>query len=199
MAQLLYRPEEVDRWLSIVLRSKEKIYRHWPSGLGDVEEVKRRVTADHLARAAILNFAQGASDKGAERLKEAVSLNLERWADAAPLGDMAFPYAVELARERGQRVALQFLDSIFKHVPPAVVGAARAKRRLVARLHVELAFLNHSLGRRREVWSHAVRGLWYDPRWLQNRGLLSISFQALFGHAPIFFLRHLRGGRDAQS
>jgi len=198
-ARLLSQPEEVDRWFSDVLRSKEKIYRHWPSGLGDIEEVKRRVTADHLARAAILNFAQGASNRGAERLQEAVRLDPERWADAVLLGDMAFPYAVELARERGQGSALQFLDAVFRYVPPEVVGAAHVKRRLVARLYVELAFLNHSLGRRREVWSHAVRGLWHDPRWLQNRGLLSISLQALFGRAPVTFLRHLRGGKDAQS
>ena len=72
------RPEEADRWLSDALRSKEKIYRCWPADLGDVEEVRRRVTATHLAQFAVFDFLHGRLDRGAKRLREAIALDPEK-------------------------------------------------------------------------------------------------------------------------
>lgn len=197
-ALVMSRPEEVDRWLSDALRNKEKIYRCWPADLGDVEEVKQRVTATHLAQAAILDFVHGRSDRGAKRLGKAVVLDPEHWANAAALEDLAFGYALTIACRRGQEYALELLDSTFEHAPPEIADdVAQAKRRVLARLHVTLAFRSHSLGHRRQTWLHAVRGLWYDPRWVCNRGLLSIAVQAWFGRAPILLLRRFRGGQGA--
>lgn len=198
-AFLINQSEAVDRWLSGVLRSKEKIYRCWPANMGDVKKVRSRVTADHLARAAVLDFVHGRSERGAKRMRKVVALDPDHWTDAARLGGLVFEYAMAVAHQAGQQSALEFLDNVFEHIPPDMTGVAQAKRRALARLHVELAFLSHSLGERQKTWLHAIQGLWYDPSWLRNRGLLSIAVQACFGRAPIVFLQRLRGGQDAQS
>ncbi|MCL4294780.1 MAG: glycosyltransferase [Anaerolineae bacterium] len=196
---LLKQSEETERWLEDVLRSKEKIYRCWPANLENVEEVRRRVTATHLARTAMLDFAHGRSDRGTKRLVEVVTLNPDDWTDAVHLGGIAFEYAMAVTHQEGQQAALKFLNALFEHIPAEMTGVAQAKRKILARFHVELAFLSHSLGERRRTWSHAVQGLWYDPRWWRNRGLLAIAVQSCFGRAPVALLRRLRGGPGAQS
>jgi glycosyltransferase involved in cell wall biosynthesis len=57
----------------------------------------------------------------------------------------------------------------------------RSYHRAVAYAHMCEAFEHHLRQRRRAVWQSTLRGLWHDPSYAANRGVLSILVQALCG------------------
>lgn len=53
--------------------------------------------------------------------------------------------------------------------------------RALSQKYIELAFNAHRAGLSAEVRRYAVKALTLDPRWIRNRGLLSIVFRSLTG------------------
>lgn len=56
---------------------------------------------------------------------------------------------------------------------------ARLEARLLARLHIILAFRGYRAKRRWQVVRHALQGVMHDPSWLINRGVVSIVLRSL--------------------
>lgn len=66
--------------------------------------------------------------------------------------------------------------------PAKIITAARRyEREAEANLHMAETFSDYALGDFAGVRHHLSHGVWYAPRWLRNRGVWSIAFQAFFG------------------
>ena len=61
------------------------------------------------------------------------------------------------------------------------IGPGGLRRRVLGRIHIAEAFVQHRRGHAREVRQHVWRGLRYDPSALRNRGVLSILARSFLG------------------
>jgi glycosyltransferase involved in cell wall biosynthesis len=91
--------------------------------------------------------------------------------------DLVTHRAIELEPGDPEAHVRRVMSTLFS----AADKRARLESRLLARLHVILAFRGYTANHRSQVVRHVLAGLQHDPTWLRNRGLISIFLRALLG------------------
>jgi hypothetical protein len=129
----------------------------------------------HL-RAAAQAYRAGALESAKNDLREAVNLDLELCSDGAEqLVESMFAWADD--PRTGE--PLEFLERIFESLPESLIALCQRREQVLARGAVRYAFdafLRDDLRKTRYYLFHAIR---YQPKWLINRGVLSIFSQSL--------------------
>lgn len=160
----------------------ERAFSVFEGDRSEMEGLKARALAREYARAAIPDYVYGEHARGTARLAKAVELDPGTWGDGKDVAELVLGHAAALGREVGAHEAVAFVRQTYAHLPDQIGHwRGRFERRILGRLHVELAFLYHQRGETCRVLPHVVRGVIGDPRWLRNVGLLSIATQSLTG------------------
>ncbi len=84
----------------------------------------------------------------------------------------------------------RFLEVVFGSILPRTPHLRRARRLITSRLHMKEVFEGAAHGQDLRVARNLWPGLFYDPRWLMNRGVWAITVRRVGG-------RHLRRIRQA--
>jgi len=72
-----------------------------------------------------------------------------------------------------------YLHKWFECLPSNAKWFKSQQRRALAKFYIVLAFFNYQQGVFCNVPRNCLRGLWYDPSWLGNRGVLAIWWRSL--------------------
>jgi len=108
----------------------------------------------------------------------------------------------------GQSMTSERLASHFRRLQPATLTAniRRLRSYAMANDHIEKAFQRHQIRDYVGVRRHLAIGLWRNPRWLMNKGVLWIGMESLVGEKltmsarrVISALRYKRRSQDASS
>jgi len=89
-------------------------------------------------------------------------------------------------------VALQFVRQVYDHLPRRLADLEASRRQTLALVCAAHAFDGHQRGDVLAVRQGVWRALYYDRKWLRNRGLFSILAQSWLGSQTTTCLRHLR-------
>jgi glycosyltransferase involved in cell wall biosynthesis len=77
--------------------------------------------------------------------------------------------------------ALDYTKTIFDVVLPKTPRLMRMKFRLLSNLHMKEVFSFSRQADIKQVNNHLLAGIYYNPRWLLNRGVISIIMSSLIG------------------
>ena len=168
--------ERLDHRLTVV----EEVFPLFDPRQADLPRLKAQIIAQEYAQAAVPNYVNGLHDLAAEQLREAVQLDPFTWRDGLALADMIHKYAVLIAKARGDAAAVTFLREVIGNLPSELKGLKHLRRTALGDAHIELGFLSHQRGKRHLVRKHVLAGLYYNPKWLRNRGVISILIRSLF-------------------
>ena len=85
---------------------------------------------------------------------------------------------------------LAYVNQVFSNLPPALPQLAALRSEALSVMHMKRVFHAHATGQeiRPSDW---LRGVYYAPRWLLNRGVWSIGVQRLVGRRVTAWLRKL--------
>jgi glycosyltransferase involved in cell wall biosynthesis len=138
----------------------------------------------HLARE---DFATGEVDAARLNLERAFAMDPQLMEETGfileALAYRAFDvYRTSQAADSGDgiKVARQYLQRVFANLPPAASSLASEFRRTLSQFYIIAAFENYWAGVFSETRRCCILGVLYDPRWLRNRGVISIFSRSLF-------------------
>lgn len=138
----------------------------------DWEAMKGRAySRAHLRAAAQAYRLPEAVAEAQEHLRQAATLDPHLLADeAAALAGIMRGWT-ELPKIADP---MAYLDRIYHHLPPELVVLQRRRRRDLAEIAMQQAFQADGAGERGQAKTAVLQALTYHPRWLLNRGALSI-------------------------
>jgi hypothetical protein len=141
----------------------------------DLPEELRQQRDQIYARAhldgAVRAFAIGMEAESEEHLTAAVQLNPKLLAGQPPaaLQSIASSGLTHLVNDIDQ-----YVTNVCRVLPKISPKLVRSRRQMGAIVQATAAFDDMAQGRRQQARLKAVRTIMADPRWMQNRGLLSI-------------------------
>lgn len=139
-------------------------------------DLKMLVARDYL-RAATIGFV---SDE-----REGAQASFERAMTFAPdlghSGNLVEDVLVRYLLKQSVPDPYTLIEAMFAGLFPHTSHLARVKSRILSRLHMREVFEAAHQGQPDRVRQHWWVGIKNDPRWLLNRGVLSISLKHLFG------------------
>ena len=145
-----------------------------------VAALKAQALAREYAKAALLNYVHRDYTRAARLLSQAMDLDSAFWQDGERVAELVYLHALALSKEYTEADAISFVKETFAHLPTNPNSrCACLRRKVLGRLHIEFGFLNHQRGIAELVWKHVFAGLYYDPTWLRNLGVLSILRQSV--------------------
>ncbi len=143
------------------------------------EDLKRKSLANVYLRAGLDYFAN-----------EQMAEGKDSWAQAAHCLNSALPcesqetligaisaYAIHILRASGWKEA--HCEQLIRRI--CLNAAPQLEKPTLAQYHVAQAFMNHAQSRPTEVRRHVAQAIGYSPRWALDRGVQSISVDALIG------------------
>jgi glycosyltransferase involved in cell wall biosynthesis len=80
--------------------------------------------------------------------------------------------------------ALRYTESMFDDLLPKTRQLARMRARLLSDLHLSEVFAGANQNQPDRIKAHLWLGIRYAPRWMLNRGVVSILFKSLFQRNP---------------
>ena len=137
--------------------------------------LKDKAYSNAYLRAAIQSYRMGETEEGAEALAEAVRL------DPALLeknGDILATRLLGLSDSPKVKDRLPFLESIYYHLPEnlSLLKSQRSVR--LSQAAVELGFRSYQAQDYTRAQHFMWRAVQYKPRWLANRGVLSVLIKS---------------------
>jgi hypothetical protein len=135
---------------------------------------QRAPLARAYARAALSAFAHHEVDAARALLAQALAWRPALLNDEAALADLLAPHTNPLPP--GEAVA--FLNAAFASLFPPAPQMAAVRARLVSHLHMREVFAGAAQNDWRRVQAHLRPGLRANPRWLFNRGVLSLLIKS---------------------
>lgn len=94
----------------------------------------------------------------------------------------------------------RFLRAAFGHLPDAAAAVRTRQREAKAMLAMSACFAAHAQGDRFATGRALLEGVWHEPAWLRNVGVLSIAAQAAVGpKAFAIGQRFMRGVRPRRA
>lgn len=85
-----------------------------------------------------------------------------------------------------------YMETICDNLPTDTHELRVFKKWFVARASIAEAFMLRERGQMREVRCLLLRSIWYDARWLLNRGVLSVLAETLFGRSTLHVYRQTK-------
>ncbi len=129
-------------------------------------------------RAACREYGAGAVESACGDLAQALAI------EPALLGKDGEPLLSLILGWVGNPVvgeAHSYLKSFFAHLPPAAASLHHFRRQTLARAAMLQFFNAHTRQDWQAVRRYGLQGVFYDPHWLTNRGVLAISAEAWLG------------------
>jgi tetratricopeptide (TPR) repeat protein len=137
--------------------------------------LKDKAYSNAYLRAAIQSYRMGDTDDGAEALAEAVRLDPTLMEKD---GDILATRLLGLSDSPKVKDRLPFLELIYYHLPEDLSSLKSQRKVRLSRAAVELGFLSYQA----QDYSRARHFMWravqYRPRWLANRGVLSVLLRS---------------------
>jgi hypothetical protein len=130
--------------------------------------------ARQYLRTAVATFEPGAPEISRLSLERALALAPGLLAQAEPLRGLLALHVPNGSTE----AALAFTEAIFSELLPQTPATARLRSRWLAQLHMRAAFAGFERAGANEVLAHLRQGVRHEPRWLLNRGVLSIAIRS---------------------
>ncbi|HTP10654.1 MAG TPA: glycosyltransferase [Anaerolineae bacterium] len=142
-------------------------------------ELKSKSLANVHLRAGLDYFANGQTEEGKASWAQASQyLNSTLpCASESALVDAISAYAVHILQAGGwpETQCGQFIQTVCRAVAPGL------EKQTLAQFHVVEAYMSHDQKRPADVRRHVAQAIKCSPRWALDRGLLSISVDALAG------------------
>jgi tetratricopeptide (TPR) repeat protein len=131
----------------------------------------------HL-RAAANAYAAKEFQDGKDHLEKAVALNPVLLQNNAQEIFQQILAWTELPKVKNR---LNFLENILNHLPVEIKdSASNNSRKILSKYAVDQGFLAYKNNDFENVRKYIISAVRYNPRWLLNRGVLSIFFRSLF-------------------
>ncbi len=87
---------------------------------------------------------------------------------------------VDCAREQERERQIECIEKFFNNLPPELANLRAFRRKALGRLYMARTFESHNSGKGAEARAAIIRGTFYDPSWLRNRGVWSIALRSLW-------------------
>lgn len=161
---------ESDRMRIAALTTLDKFFKQ-PNVPESLRQIRDKVYSVTFINAAGRAYRAGEAAAARFDLEEAVRL-YPAWAaeEREQLVDMLLSWADTLDTDG----MVAYLTHVYDNLP-ACLAALRSRRHLeIGKVYLSRAFLALANGQREQARTHAMRGVLQDPRWLANRGVLSI-------------------------
>jgi len=171
---------ETERRLADRLKIIERVFPSSPGKSPVPLGLKSQTLALEYAKAALAHYFYRDCTRGSELLSLAVRCVPTIGDSDGLLVEMIHRFAILVGRVQGDAAAEKFLRDIFDNLPPELSDLRHARRRALGNAHIELAFLYYQRETHRLVPRHVLAGLYHNPRWLSNRGVLSILLRSLW-------------------
>jgi glycosyltransferase involved in cell wall biosynthesis len=133
--------------------------------------------ATAFLRASIAAATAGDLEAASERAAHAQRLDADILMADEPLAGLLQDHTASWTAADGEAL----YETLFGAVLPKQRRLARLKARLVADLHMREVFAGSRQHDRRRVRAHLWRGVWANPAWLLNRGVLAIAGRLVLG------------------
>jgi len=154
--------------------------------LAELCGLKENVYAHAYVRSACREYGAGEDQIARSDLERALTL------DPTLLGNDGEPLLSLLLGWVAHPVVgepYQYVRRVFTHLPEAAFPLLRFRRKAFAQAAMFQFFRAHLRQDWKATRRHGLRGIWYDPSWLRNLGVISIGLNAVFGPD---FMQHLR-------
>lgn len=149
------------------------LYRRF--GSESPHHLKRVVARDYLM-AVIFGFSEGNRSQAENSLEHAKELAPKMYYSGTLVEEVVKRFLSFLTCPS----PISFVESIFNDQFPSTPHLVRAKSRIMSQLHMKQVFEAVEDGQYDQVGEHWWEGVRSDPRWLLNRGVLSIGMKNLF-------------------
>jgi hypothetical protein len=131
------------------------------------------VARDYL-RAVVLAYASGQVEEAKAALRLSLSSRPTLLAKTEPLETILRRYLPEDGEQ-----AITFVESIFANLLPQNQHLAKLQAHLLAELHMNELFSSVSQNQLQQIDAHLWSAIRLNPRWLLNRGVLSLAIRRL--------------------
>ena len=152
----------------------QRDFKSLPGERSNLVALQAQALAQEYARAAVLATLHDDQDEARRLAARAIQLDHERWAEGPDFVDLIGRYTVAVGKEYGYSAAANLMGNALAILPPEMAGVTRSKRGAAGDAHMELAFANHERHKPGAALRHGLAALYYNPRWLTNRGVLSL-------------------------
>ena len=147
---------------------------------------RARTFANTFLCAAGREFASGEVALAQSDLDEALRLDASLHAGVVP---RALSELEAMSETLDWPDRLQYMQRVFSNLPVRARLWMAYRAQSLSRVAMSTAFLAHSW-REAHVAAAALRwGLYYDPRWIRSRGVVSLLVQTLFGYGAYHSLK----------
>jgi len=145
-------------------------------------------------RSALFNFELGEVERGAALIAKAAQTAPGFAQDERGFAQRVADEAFRIAGDRGALAAgVEFVETIFARLPSTAQPLGAGRSRALAALYAAEMFAQFDRGNRPATWGNAVRAVWHHPGLACDRGVLSVTAQALLGGKPWARWRRSRG------
>lgn len=135
------------------------------------KQKKDRAYSNAYLRSAIQAYRTGDYQDAQADLAQAVALDPQLAAEEGAVLARRFSAVADLPKVQDK---LDFLESIYNHLPPILEPMSRKRRAYLAQTAVDIGFASYEKGEFARARLSLFRALRYQPLWLTNRGVLSI-------------------------
>jgi glycosyltransferase involved in cell wall biosynthesis len=168
---------KLDRTMPIIL---QKVFDD-PDLPADIAALRDEVYARRYLESGLRYLERSTTEMDAQMdsarhyLTKALALKPTILEERSEFSDILAHQAIEL--ESNDPAA--YIHRVINTLLSDAIQRRRLQPRLLGRLHVILAFKSHTARRRCSVVRHVLQGVWYDPNWLRNRGVVSVFLRSL--------------------
>lgn len=147
----------------------------------NADSLQAQAIAQEYVFAAIPNYMNGELELGRQQLQIASEKDSVNWGGGENLVNLITHYANILFQHRGDAETLRFLRNLFNHAPSSLTASTTLQRKVFARTYLFiLGATAISRGQTRKARANIIRGLFYDPCYLANRGVLSMLLKSVY-------------------
>lgn len=142
--------------------------------------VRDQALASVYVDSALASYESGDTERGQKILTQAIQLD-PTLAEPGPIFFRLEDYARRLLRDTGDETkVIVFLSAVIHNLPSAVPASRSSARSILSRVHMADAFRAHTNGDKITLRQSLWFGVRYDPRWLLNRGVLSMLVRSFW-------------------
>jgi glycosyltransferase involved in cell wall biosynthesis len=187
--QKILKVETMEAWLLDQFKTIDTATRLWEGDPAEGEKLRAQGIATIYLRAALSSLQTGQGEQGKRLLGKAIEtdpslLNRER------LVHLAVDRAKLIEIEYGsQQQALAYLSTFYANLPSHALKLYTSIREAVAWIYLGDAFDLHRCGDQAAVRRQIFQAIRHFPACLKNRGVLSITLEALLGRSLATHLR----------
>jgi glycosyltransferase involved in cell wall biosynthesis len=157
-------------------RAQEKaVHRRHGSNPG---AERLRPVAHSFLRAAVLAAGSGHKDEAQDYLHRVLALDSSLLDAEQPVTDIITRYTNAVKPPE----AVMFVERVFTDLLPPTPPMVRVRNRLLARLHMTAVFAAAQRGDGQTVDAHLWAGIRRDPKWLLNRGVVTLVARRAVAH-----------------